>query len=433
MKQEIAFFEKQQIEALPSKISEYFTHISEGSGEKTGQLLTTLGSTSSGIVIGLFVCPYYALALLIYLPLATIIMQIFRRMIIKAVTAKMMTNVKLGAFTEELLSSLKLIISFGKEKEKLDEYKKLVEEAYQQARKSAIWQGFSGGIFFGTIVGFSCFSWCVGYAFIKYEIDNPVTGKKTDTADVIGTYQALLFGMFTVIQIQALIPAVVRALTVGKEVMDVIERQPLIDSPSDLMRSVTDIQICHGIDFSDVHFRYPTAQETTRDVFQGASFTIKSGCSTAIVGPSGSGKSTIVQMINRFYDPSEGSITYGKTPLKDIDLPSLREMIGWVGQEPVLIVGTIRQNLLYGNKDATEADIERAISLANAHFIKEMEKGLETYVGSSTVLNLSGGQKQRIAIARALIKKPEILVLDEATSALDPKSEAEVQNAILNV
>lgn len=84
----------------------------------------------------------------------------------------------------------------------------------------------------------------------------------------------------------------------------------------------------------------------------------------------------------------------------------LREMIGWVGQEPVLIVGTIRENLLYGNKDANENDLERAINLANAQFIYTLEKGLETYVGSSTVLNLSGGQKQRIAIARALIKRP---------------------------
>ena len=124
---------------------------------------------------------------------------------------------------------------------------------------------------------------------------------------------------------------------------------------------------------------------------------------------------------------------YGSTPLKSVDLSSLREMIGWVGQEPVLVVGTIKENIMYGNKDATEADLERAIKLANADFIGELEKGLQTYVGSSTVLNLSGGQKQRIAIARALIKKPQILVLDEATSALDPKSEAEVQNAILNV
>ena len=98
-----------------------------------------------------------------------------------------------------------------------------------------------------------------------------------------------------------------------------------------------------------------------------------------------------------------------------------------------MFVGTVKENLLYGNKDATDADIERAIKLANADFVYTMEKGLDTYVGSSTVLNLSGGQKQRIAIARALIKRPQILVLDEATSALDPKSEGEVQNAILNV
>ena len=96
-------------------------------------------------------------------------------------------------------------------------------------------------------------------------------------------------------------------------------------------------------------------------------------------------------MINRFYDPKGGSIDYGSTPLKNINLTTLREMIGWVGQEPVLIVGTIRENLMYGNKDATEADLQRSINLANAHFIENMEKGLNTYVGSSTVLNLSGG------------------------------------------
>lgn len=222
----------------------------------------------------------------------------------------------------------------------------------------------------------------------------------------------MLFGMFTAISIQNLIPAVTRALSVGKTVLDVIDRSPKIDSPhnpSDPTRKstgVTKIDILDGINFTNVRFRYPTALENTPDVFNGASFKIKAGTSTAIVGPSGSGKSTIVQMINRFYDPLGGEITYGKTPLKDIDLPSLRDMIGWVGQEPVLVIGTIRENLLYGNKDATEVDIDRAVRLANADFIYTLEKGLETYVGSSTVLNLSGGQKQRIAIARALIKRP---------------------------
>jgi len=114
-------------------------------------------------------------------------------------------------------------------------------------------------------------------------------------------------------------------------------------------------------------------------------------------------------------------------------LTSLRDIIGYVSQEPVLILGTIRDNLLYGNKNATEQDIKVALERADATFVKELEKGIDTYVGSGSVMNLSGGQKQRIAIARALIKNPKILVLDEATSALDPKSEAEVQNAITKI
>mmetsp|Transcript_20905 Transcript_20905/g.32376 ORF Transcript_20905/g.32376 Transcript_20905/m.32376 type:complete len:165 (+) Transcript_20905:1370-1864(+) len=138
-------------------------------------------------------------------------------------------------------------------------------------------------------------------------------------------------------------------------------------------------------------------------------------------------------MIERFYDPKIGEIFFDKTNLKDISLKNLRDSIGYVSQEPVLILGTIRENLLNAKHDATEADIEEALRKANATFVKTLENGLDTYIGSSSVANLSGGQKQRIAIARALIKSPRILILDEATSALDPKSEAEVQQAIDNI
>jgi ABC-type multidrug transport system fused ATPase/permease subunit len=139
-------------------------------------------------------------------------------------------------------------------------------------------------------------------------------------------------------------------------------------------------------------------------------------------------------LLNRFYDPDVGNIFLNKTPLKEISLSSLRENIGYVGQEPALIVGTIRENLLNGNCDASKDQIDDALKQANAKFVYELEPhGLDTYVGAGSILNLSGGQKQRIAIARALIKKPKILVLDEATSALDSKSEKEVQDAIVDL
>jgi ABC-type multidrug transport system fused ATPase/permease subunit len=164
-------------------------------------------------------------------------------------------------------------------------------------------------------------------------------------------------------------------------------------------------------------------------VLSNCSFRIKASRTTAIVGPSGMGKSTIVQLVQRFYDPTnpEGKLKFDQTDLKDIDLVALRDRIGYVSQEPVLIMGTVRENLLFGNADATEQDCFDALKAANANFVlEELEDGLDTYVGTQSVVNMSGGQKQRIAIARALIKKPCILILDEATSALDPKSENEV-------
>ena len=224
-----------------------------------------------------------------------------------------------------------------------------------------------------------------------------------------------------------IMPGILRGLISAKKVFDVIERNPLIASTSN---SSDVVSLEKGIEFKNITFRYPTQLDTARDIFNKASFSIKAGQSTAIVGPSGSGKSSIVQLLNRYYDVDEGSITFDQTNLKDINLKSLRETIGYVSQEPVLILGTIRENLMFGNKDATEEDIKRALSMASASFVETMEKGLDTYVGAGSVMNLSGGQKQRIAIARALIKNPKILVLDEATSALDSKSEQEVQSAI---
>jgi ABC-type multidrug transport system fused ATPase/permease subunit len=140
--------------------------------------------------------------------------------------------------------------------------------------------------------------------------------------------------------------------------------------------------------------------ESSQNILQKASFYIKAGTSTAIVGPSGSGKSTIVQLLNRFYDPIEGKILFDKDDLKNKSLVALRETIGYVSQEPVLIIGTIRENLGYGNPKATEADMIEALRKSSANFvfedagdIKKLEKGLDTFVGASSLVNLSGGQK----------------------------------------
>jgi ATP-binding cassette, subfamily B (MDR/TAP), member 1 len=137
----------------------------------------------------------------------------------------------------------------------------------------------------------------------------------------------------------------------------------------------------------------------------------------------GSGKSTVVAMLERFYDPASGTIALDNVPLKDYNVHHLRKLIGYVGQEPTLFATTIRGNILYGNPNATQAEIEEAARLANAHdFIMSFPDQYETQVGDKGS-QLSGGQKQRIAIARILVGDPKVLLLDEATSALDAESE----------
>lgn len=182
------------------------------------------------------------------------------------------------------------------------------------------------------------------------------------------------------------------------------------------------------VHFRDVHFAYPTRPDI--EIFKGMNLSVQNGETLAIVGPSGGGKSTIIQMIERFYDPQSGSVEYEGTNVKDLNVQWLRDQLGLVSQEPTLFNTTIGENIRFGLPSASQADIEDAAKKANAHdFIMSFPKGYDTEVGENAT-QVSGGQKQRIAIARALLKKPKILLFDEATSALDSQSEAIVQEAI---
>jgi subfamily B ATP-binding cassette protein MsbA len=209
----------------------------------------------------------------------------------------------------------------------------------------------------------------------------------------------------------------------------ILEIEPSIQNkPNAKKLKVTD----YSIHFNNVSFSYETQTDDEKSIaaLDNVSFDIHAGKMVALVGTSGAGKSTILNLIPRFYDVSDGSVSIGNTDIKDVTLESLRQKIALVSQEIALFDDTIFNNIKYGKIDATEAEIISSAKSAAAHdFIMTLPHGYQTKIGENGV-RLSGGQRQRIAIARAMLKNAPILLLDEATSALDTESERAVQQAL---
>lgn len=216
------------------------------------------------------------------------------------------------------------------------------------------------------------------------------------------------------------------ALLALERVINQLEAQPKIKDKND---AIVLKGLNNTIEFRNVNFEYKKNKPVLNDV----SFTVSRGETFALVGNSGGGKSTIVNLIPRFYDIKSGNVLIDGVDVRDITLESLRDNISIVFQDNFLFSGTIRENIMLGKLDATEAELQEAIKDSYLEdFVKSLDKGLDTYIGERGVL-LSGGQKQRIGIARAFLKNSPILILDEATSALDNQAEKIVQQAIENL
>ena len=251
-----------------------------------------------------------------------------------------------------------------------------------------------------------------------------VSAFKIDVGQMMAYMQYVMQIIMAFLMMSMMFIMIPRASVSAVRIADVIESDPQIKNRPDALLFSSSEGVLR---FDHVSFRYPGAEE---DVLHDIDFTAKPGETTAFIGSTGSGKSTIANLVPRFYDVTEGSITIDGTDIRDMELHSLRSQLGYVPQKAVLFSGTIDSNLRYADKNATDEEILSGAQIAQAmEFIDSRPEGFETPIAQGGS-NVSGGQKQRLSIARALVKKPQIYIFDDSFSALDFKTDSALRAAL---
>lgn len=244
----------------------------------------------------------------------------------------------------------------------------------------------------------------------------------------VGQFSALLTYSFMMLMSLMMLSMVFVMITMagesGKRIAEVLSEKSTLSNPENPVYDVPD----GSISFENVNFKY--SKKAKRMALSDINLQIKSGETIGIIGGTGSSKSSLVQLISRLYDATEGVVKVGGIDVRDYDIESLRNQVAVVLQKNILFSGTIKENLRWGNKDATDEEIISACKLSCAdEFISQFPLGYDTYIEQGGA-NVSGGQKQRLCIARALLKKPKILILDDSTSAVDTKTDASIRKAM---
>ena len=245
------------------------------------------------------------------------------------------------------------------------------------------------------------------------------------TGELYSFYMYIAQVLMSTLMVAMVFLQLTRAVACATRILEVLEAEPDI---RDGAKTPAELPASQGrVEFRNVTFRYK--EGTGDDVLNSISFTVEPGQFVGLIGATGTGKSTLVNLIPRFYDVTGGAVLVDGMDVRDYPIRELRERIGMVLQKNVLFTGTVRENLLWGNKDATEEEMVRAAKNAQAHdFIMAMPEGYDTMLDQGGV-NVSGGQKQRLCIARAMLRHPSILILDDSTSAVDSATEAEIRRS----
>lgn len=375
------------------------------------QLMVILG----GIVYLFFTSNTMSLYMLGTVPVVVVISLFFGRFIRKIGRQVQELTGNNSVIAEETFTGIQNVKAFTNEGYEIKRYGKDVEEL----RRKSIYRGLMRGAFSSFIIVclFGSIVWLIFLGLGMVRSGEMALGELISFMFFTGFIGGSIGGMAEqFVQIQKTLGAVER-------VLDLIEKPT-----EDLLDEVETPSMKGGVAFEHVSFSYPGRPDYK--VLDNISVQVPEGKTLAIVGPSGAGKSTIINLIYRFYEPDSGCITLGGNPISEMGLFECRRKLALVPQEILLFGGSIYDNIHYGNPNSDKEALIQAARMANAHeFISAFPEGYETIVGDRGI-KLSGGQRQRIAIARAMLRNPQLLILDEATSSLDTESEQQVQSAL---
>ncbi|WP_294747232.1 ABC transporter ATP-binding protein [uncultured Exiguobacterium sp.] len=408
----IPFYDETKSGELVSRLNSDATTLQQLLSEQLVRLLTSLVSIIGAITILFFLDWQMTLVMVIAVPVTLLIIIPLVRKLHKISRETQKELAGLSGFFAEMLGEVRLVKSQATESYELDRGKTRIENLYDYGVKEGRIQALLLPIFNVTLT--TMLILIIGFGAYRVATNQITAGE-------LVAFSLYLFQIMTpLVTMTEFITKLQKARGATERIIELLDETP--EAPGALVapRPFTDVTVDH------LSFGY---NETP--ILQDVSFTLPRGKTTAIVGPSGSGKTTLFAILERFYQPTSGQIRLGDQSITDLTLSSWRQAIGYVAQDSPVLSGTIRDNLVYGlAEDVSEDKIREAARMANADtFIERFPEGYATEIGERGV-KLSGGQRQRIAIARALLRDPEILLLDEATSSLDSESERVVQEAL---
>ncbi|MBD1937067.1 ABC transporter transmembrane domain-containing protein [Microcoleus sp. FACHB-68] len=411
----IGFFNSQRTGDLMTRLSQNVNTIGN---LVTADIADILADSFTFVVIVSYLITadwQLTLLLLITWPLIIYLTQVFGKSMREAYFDVQIQAAAVNDHLQDTISNINIIKSFGNEQYEINRFSQQSRN-YRDAniRATRLWS-----VFFPLIDILNNLSTVIVLVFGSWEV---MVGRLT-----IGELAAFLAYINQMNQpirrFSKVINLMQRVVVALDRIFEIFDTKPEVVEKEEAV-SLTSLK--GSLKFEDVEFAY----NSEKPVLDNFNLEIKTGMTVALVGSSGAGKSTVAKLAARFYDPQKGRILIDEYDLRDVSLESLREQMGIVSQETLLLYGTVRDNIAYGKLDATDQEIEEAAKAANAHdFIVSFPDGYNSLISERGV-NLSGGQKQRLAIARVLLKNPQFIVLDEATSALDTESESLIQESL---